>query len=260
MKTQIFYFSGTGNSLVVARDLAKRLGDTELTDIARETTRNVETTAERIGIVFPVYMFGLPLIVGRFCKRFTVKGNPYIFAVATCGGTPGAALAHVGHALKERGLSLDAGFVVKMPGNYTPLYGAPPEAKQQELFGAEKTKVEEIAEAVAAGNTGILEKSNVVVNTLLSGFLYRAGAARIPMSDHKFRVDENCNGCGLCEKVCPVRNIRMAAGLPTWLHHCEQCLACLQWCPREAIQIGKSTVGRKRYHHPAVKAADFMKA
>ncbi|MBN1673737.1 MAG: hypothetical protein JXR37_22005 [Kiritimatiellae bacterium] len=45
---------------------------------------------------------------------------------------------------------------------------------------------------------------------------------------------------------------------PSWLHRCEQCLACLHWCPQEAIQVGKKTVGRARYHHPDVRARDLM--
>jgi MinD superfamily P-loop ATPase len=36
-------------------------------------------------------------------------------------------------------------------------------------------------------------------------------------------------------------------------------MACLQWCPVEAIQYGKKTIGRKRYHHPSIAVADMFK-
>jgi NAD-dependent dihydropyrimidine dehydrogenase PreA subunit len=81
----------------------------------------------------------------------------------------------------------------------------------------------------------------------------------IKLMDHGFRADENCTGCGTCEKVCPVGDIKMEGGRPVWLHKCTQCFACLQWCPKEAIQFGKGTSGRKRYHHPDVKLSDMMK-
>jgi len=29
-------------------------------------------------------------------------------------------------------------------------------------------------------------------------------------------------------------------------------MACIQFCPANAIQAGKKTEGRRRYHHPAV--------
>ncbi|MCK5132210.1 MAG: EFR1 family ferrodoxin [Candidatus Sabulitectum sp.] len=76
--------------------------------------------------------------------------------------------------------------------------------------------------------------------------------------DRKFTLNETCNSCGICEKVCQVGNIEMKNGKPNWLHSCEQCLACLQWCPQEAIQVGRKTAGRKRYHHPEIKASDLM--
>jgi len=45
---------------------------------------------------------------------------------------------------------------------------------------------------------------------------------------------------------------------PSWLHRCEQCLACLQWCPQEAIQYGEKTVKYPRYHHPEVVLKDIL--
>jgi len=58
--------------------------------------------------------------------------------------------------------------------------------------------------------------------------------------------------------VCPVGNIRMENKKPVWQHKCEQCLACLHWCPEEAIQCGRRTEGRKRYRNPEVNVKDFM--
>ena len=76
--------------------------------------------------------------------------------------------------------------------------------------------------------------------------------------DKQFWVTDRCNSCGICVKVCPVNNINLIEGKPVWQHKCEHCLGCLQWCPKEAIQFGKSTAKRKRYHHPDIKVQDFM--
>jgi MinD superfamily P-loop ATPase len=78
------------------------------------------------------------------------------------------------------------------------------------------------------------------------------------LMDQAFQADENCNGCGVCARVCPVSNIRMVDDRPVWQHRCEQCFACLQWCSQEAIQFGSKTSGGKRYHHPDVKLADML--
>ena len=76
--------------------------------------------------------------------------------------------------------------------------------------------------------------------------------------DKGFWVDEKCNSCGICKTACPCENIELKEGRPVWLHHCEQCLACIQWCPQEAIQYGKKTQRYERYRHPEVKLSDML--
>ena len=65
---------------------------------------------------------------------------------------------------------------------------------------------------------------------------------------------------GVCARICPSANITLEQGRPVWLHHCSQCLACLQWCPQEAIRYGDKTAGKQRYHNPDVSLADMLAA
>ena len=74
----------------------------------------------------------------------------------------------------------------------------------------------------------------------------------------RFRVDESCNQCGICEKVCPRDNISIKNKSVYWGDNCEQCMACIHWCPRQAIQNGKNTLKRLRYHHPDIKVQDII--
>ncbi len=256
MKTRLFYFSGTGNSLKVARDLAEELGDAELVPIPRATQRGTAQAADRTGIVFPVYFGGLPLIVAEFLRALDARG--YVFAVATCGGMPGGALKQAAALLRAHGCSLAAGFAVGMPGNYARLYGAMSVRRQRRLFEQEKRRVNEIAQLVRQGRKRRPEASLCLLSWLLA-LLYRgyfAPGARA--RDKDFWVDDRCNGCAACAQVCPVGNVEMRGSRPTWKHACEQCYACLQWCPQEAIQVGKKTAGRKRYQNPDVDLKDMV--
>jgi Pyruvate/2-oxoacid:ferredoxin oxidoreductase delta subunit len=257
MTTDLFYFSGNGNELEVARDLARELRNARVIPIARALVTEAESTADCVGVLFPVYMWGPPLIVARFCGKVAVKPSAYLFGVATHGGMPGAPLFVLRRLLRRRGLKLACGFGIKMPGTYTPLHGAVPEEKQRPLLAREGQRVREIAEALRARRAGIEQSGSVILNMLLSRVVYGVCAPRIPGMDKAFWVDEKCNGCGLCARVCPVRNVEMTDGKPRWLGHCEQCMACLQWCPQEAIQAGKRTEGRRRYRHPEVNATDL---
>ena len=157
MKTKLFFFSGTGNSLKVARDLAAELGGAEIVAIPEALKKQEAIGADRIGIVFPVYMWGLPLIVADFCRRLTVPPSAYIFGVATCGSSAGASLQQMNRLLGERNLTLSAGFVIVMPGNYTPLYGAPAVKKQERMFAAATQRVRQIAATVKVGLPGRIE-------------------------------------------------------------------------------------------------------
>lgn len=122
MKTTLFYFSGTGNSLKVAKDLAGELGDTELIPIAKAIDKELALSADRIGIIFPVYMWGMPLIVNRFVQK--IRTDKYVFAITTCGSFAAGTLLRTANYLKANGVKLSAGFVIVMPGNYIPMYGA----------------------------------------------------------------------------------------------------------------------------------------
>lgn len=245
----IYYFTGTGNSLVVARDIAEKLGGTELIPIAKAIKGSPSVGAERIGIIFPVYIWGYPLIVGEFIKKLKLAKDKYVFAVDTCGGWPGATLLLIQNLIEKQGGILSAGFSVLMPGNYTPMYGAKPEDKQKKLFEKEKNKILKIVDIVKNKAKARIERNSFLVNALFTGLFFNMSKNHVHQMDKNFFSDEKCNSCGICEKVCPVSNIKMINKKPIWQHNCEQCLSCLQWCPEEAIQFGKSTAKRKRYHH-----------
>jgi ferredoxin len=258
MRITLFYFTGTGNCLTVARDLAKELGDTNIVSIPKAINGEIDLSADRIGIIYPVYMFGMPLIVSRFIKKLSSAKNKYIFAIATYGGMPGGSLGQTARELKAAGLKLSAGFGIAMPGNYTPLYGAIDKKKQESMFAKESKRITRIASIIKEKKEAKIEKNNFLTNAIFSGLIYKAGSPRIPYMDKDFWSDEKCNSCGTCVKVCPVDNIELIDKLPVWMHKCEQCFACLQWCPKEAIQYGKNTATRTRYHHPEIKLQDII--
>jgi NAD-dependent dihydropyrimidine dehydrogenase PreA subunit len=82
------------------------------------------------------------------------------------------------------------------------------------------------------------------------------------MLDEALWVDEKCDSCGICMRVCPVDNILMSQSespTPVWQHKCVNCLACYHHCPKEAIQFGKEEP-MERYRHPEIELEEIISA
>jgi len=258
MPTIIYYFTGTGNSLKCARDIAGRLGRTTLVPMQAVRDKKVFPEADCIGLVFPVYAWGLPYAVKRFIKRLSGKNKKrYIFAVATSGGRVAGALVLARKKLRARGLRLSAGFSVVMPTNMILMHETS-EEKQKMLFESMKVKVSEIILAVKSREFRKVETGSLSDRILRTGIIYRFASPIFSQMDRLFRTDQSCTGCGLCSRVCPTHNIEMRNGIPKWKHCCEMCLSCLNLCPNKALQCGKMTEGKERYKNPYVDVKDLM--
>jgi flavodoxin len=118
MSTDIYYFSGTGNSLHVAKELQKRLPETNLIPIVSLLNKDViKTNAETVGFVFPIYFTTVPVPVRRFLKKLNLKSAKYTFSVLTRIGTFCVANINVKGILKKKGKSLDSQFILNMASN-----------------------------------------------------------------------------------------------------------------------------------------------
>lgn len=259
MKTIIYYFTGTGNSLAAAQKIAAVLEDCELVPIGSvmETPGDVIPPADRVGIVCPVYFCGLPAMVAAFAGRLRLAGAGYLFAVVTLGGGVGA-----GSALRQldgifrRHLSrgLDAGFWVKMPGNYILMYDPPAGEERDAVLAAADGELARIAGTVKQSRKE--EFSCSFAERLVHPLVYSWFVSRVHTEDRKFTVTDRCTSCGICAAVCPAENIELVEGKPVWKHHCELCCGCIHLCPVQAIQAA-GTERRQRYRNPDVTVAEL---
>ena len=254
---KVFYFTGTGNSLWIARTLAKRLENAQLLPIGSSPSPEDISSASTVGVVFPVYMHRMPWMVADFIRGLPECG--YLYAVAVNAGDVGKAFDYFRGLLSEKGGSLAAGFSVVTPSNYLPFGEAVQGEERDELLTEAEKKVEEIASAVARRSSHFDRQAGWFRKNVAPGLLYSLGHRHIRSMDSSFSVDDNCTSCGICEQLCPAENIVLADGKPTWHHRCEMCLGCLNLCPESAIQYGKKTRGLRRYRNPQVSVGELIR-
>jgi ferredoxin len=251
--TKICYFSGTGNTLWSAEKIAKIIGaDCKLLNIGIEAQKKeILIEAGAVILLFPSYAFGLPLIVRRFIQNAAFK-TPYIAAFVTYGTSPGGTLAEASRILKRK--YRGAAFFSRIPAveNYIAIFGPPKEKTAQRRLAMQRETTEEAARCV-------IERRVNRINPFrpFSAFVSLLFSLGMKFFYKHYRVSDACNGCGICELLCPVSCIVMRDNRPQFSKKCEHCQGCLNWCPQQAIHFGRLNSDTPRYHHPEISLFDI---
>lgn len=257
MKTTIYYFSGTGNTLYAAQRLAEELGDTELISISSAMkSKEIQAPSEAVGILFPVYCFGTPLIIKEFLKKLNVPSTSYLFGCVTYGGLLSASVKLFRKECKAQGLALKAGFALQMPGNAITTYDRLPEDKIKTFAEVVEQRIPEIADKIKQRANHKMETRQLFFQPLLS-LLHSVLIYKMPEGAKKFHTTDSCKKCGQCIEICPVGNVSIENDTVLWGEKCEQCMACIQWCGQEAIQYDTVTTERKRYQHCGISREEI---
>ena len=246
----IFYFTGTGNSLMAAKAVA-RSGEEliNMADARNQGNCKYELTAnERVGFVFPVYCYTVPDAVLDFVRKLELSGSGYCFAIITCGGGIGSAGNYLAQELSAKGITLNYLSPVVMPDNAVFYYDLDPQEKMDTMLAeAEKRLTAIRAELDAETKQSIQPKSAKLFRAMYHSMNKTKG----------FYVTDACIRCGMCATNCPDGIIKISEGKPTWTEKaCTKCAACINRCPVSAIQYGKATEKRRRYVNPIIKGEE----
>jgi ferredoxin/flavodoxin len=277
MTTELYYYSGTGNSLHVARELQKRIpGSKAISIISLLAHDRITTNAETIGIVFPIYLASMPIPVYRFLTKVDMDSARYVFAAATRIGTFHIADINIMKLLRRKGTSLNAFFSLNMAGNSPcglvpkfPGFAAMANAWTDKISPENVSRLESALQDRLAYvvDTVATRKSHYDERAFMQRCVKRLAMMIIPLKPSAKNVipyytDATCNGCGTCEKVCPSGKVLIADHQPRWRSDvpCFVCFACFNACPQQAILIkNRYTMKKGRYLHPVIFSDDIAR-
>jgi len=246
----ILYYSGTGNSAYAAK-LTGRMIDDEVVsmfDKIRAGDHSAMTSEKPWVIAAPVYCWQLPHIVRDWLMDTELRGNRDIYFIITCGDSIGNAQKYLKKLCSEKNLNYMGCAEILMPENYIALFEAPDEDKAERIMNNAERTIEKTAFLIAAGQP--LPEIKVDLAGWIKSSIINIGYYPMIVKDKKFYAKSSCIGCGLCVKKCPLGNISLLEGRPIWSGHCTHCMACISHCPKEAIEYGKASVGKRRYVCP----------
>ncbi|WP_234117346.1 EFR1 family ferrodoxin [Clostridium hydrogenum] len=246
----ILYFTGTGNSRYIAKQIANLTGDKLVSINKRIKENNISeiNATGRLIFVVPTYCWRIPRLVEEWIAKTRFTGTKNVYFIMNCGTSIGNAKKYIKRLCKRKNFKYMGVVSIVMPENYIAMYDAPDESVAIQIIENANLVIGKIGEIVRQGKVFTDRQSNLidclkssVINTIFYSFLVKAD---------KFTVDDKCVGCGICVKECSLNNINLKGNKPVWGKECTHCMACICKCPKEAIEYGEKSVGKIRYKCP----------
>ncbi len=257
MKKEIYYFSGTGNSLFVAKELKEKLGAQELFPISKFLDqKELIIGADEVGVVFPCYCMTAPKVVKEFLQKIKFeKKDVYLYIIVTHNNQPGQSGVDANKILKNKLSYYDT---VLMPGNSVIMkdWTNPIEEVNKRLDNCGKA-IDKIAENIKNRKIEFREIKESKF-ALFTGRINDVFINKFYKIHKRFWTNDKCNDCGLCKKVCPMNNIEIENKKVNWKNNCEACLACYHWCPQKAVELSNYTKDKVRRTNPNIKVNEII--
>lgn len=279
MGMEIYYFSGTGNSLFVARELQKKVPDSVIIPIVSLLHKDViQTNGKTIGIIFPCHALTIPIAVKRFIRKIDVHSAEYIFAIVTRYGTVFRGFNIIEKLLKKKNKHLNSQFILNMCHNEAPRseknYIVPSKSDILQIEITVLQKINQISNVIKTQSSFLEKDVNIIIksssNPVIGFLIEKLVVFAMNISEYiggvnYFYHDNKCNGCGICEKVCLSEKIKIIEKKPIWQRNvlCYMCFACLNYCPQKSVQIKNIpgvrsyTTENGRYPHPFATVNDI---
>lgn len=244
----IFYFSGTGNSQLVAKRIAKNIDDEiiSINECLKKKQKKSFHSESPLIFVAPTYAWRIPRVTEQWILKNQFTGNRNAYFVLTCGGDCGNAITYAKKLCAKKKMHFCGLVSIVMPENYVAMFATPNEKECNIIIEKAKPYIDELSAQIQSGKQ-LPETSISFKSKVLSGPINQIYYPLL-VHDKGFRVSDTCISCGKCAKRCPLGNISMVNKKPIWKGTCTHCMACIGGCPTKAIEYKSKSKGQHRYY------------
>lgn len=248
----VIYFSGTGNSRYIAKAIAEALGDELvcLNDKLKRGDTESLCVNGRLVIVTPTHAWRIPRSVGAWLRSTELVGAEKAWFVMSCGSEIGNAAKYNRALCADKGLRYMGSMQIIMPENYIAMFDAPNNDEARKIVAKAQPDIARAGELIAQDSEFPLPRCNVY-DRIISGPVNPAFYT-FCVSARSFVVSDKCISCEKCASLCPTNCLSIKDGKPVWGKGCIHCMSCICYCPAEAIEYGKISLGKPRYHFEAL--------
>ncbi|MDD3831809.1 MAG: EFR1 family ferrodoxin [Clostridia bacterium] len=238
MNVLICYFSGTGNTELVAQMYARCLSNSctvTLHDMTSSALPSLEGV-DWVGIGYPIHAFNQPALVRNFVKSLPLNSTHKVFIFKVSGeplALNNASSTLIWRILRKKHTQLLGEIHLLMPYNIMFKHG---DRLAKKMYLTTSALVPINVEQLITGSAPTIRASLLAHLMRVLCSIELRGCRLIGKS---FHTTSACTGCGKCARNCPLDNITITAKKEVKFNNkCNLCMRCVCNCPVDAINIG----------------------
>lgn len=251
-KYGIIYFSGTGNTELLANFLGRRL-NTKAHSIEEELNwKDYIKALKRIVILYPIHYSVPPMFMRKFLKEYYhCFENKEIISIACQMMYSGDGGRAVEDFLPSSAKLIDIHHV-NMPNNIPNISFLPVTSDGGNRRKTKRAlrKIDKIAQGIRQEAFKRRHTSSIAVK--MGDIQREPGLAKEDEKKEQVWVSDDCIKCGLCVRSCPTGNFVMKEKAEPQ-GDCTLCLRCENNCPVNAITVLFDRPFKRQYKGPIYK-------
>jgi len=235
----MFYFSGTGNTGIVATLLAEEfrkkglhVNTTKIEDVLKNTVQAEIEKYDIVGMGYPIHALNAPKIFFKFIKKLPAENKKtFIFKCSADPFMNGGTTSMVRTRLTQKGFHIFYEKLFVMPSNVLIQYN---DELVKQLYDTAVCKAEKMAEDILSGKVNL--QKNDIFSQIFTGLFSGLEWMGTPFFGKDLTVSDSCDLCEECVKNCPTGNIFKKGDKIKFGWKCVVCLRCVYNCPQKAIE------------------------